>query len=68
MCKLFNDMNSNEKIAHIENQIIETREHCDSMNIFNAEVLDFLDYWVPWLLDEIERLKEIEFRYDSCSK
>ncbi len=55
--KLFSAMSTDEKIMHIKACVKEARLDCANDGIANTEVLDFFDYWVPWLVDEIKTLR-----------
>lgn len=53
--KLFDDMTSDEKIAHIESlhgKMPKTLKTYLTTPI--ADVWDWYDYWIPWLLKEVK--------------
>jgi len=58
MTELFEDKSTDEKIEYIKERVVEARQDCLEQNIYNAEILDFFDYWVPWLISEIQLSKE----------
>ncbi len=55
MSKLFDDMSRDEKIEHIKKMVSEAQIYCEEIQLYDAEILDFLDLWVPWLIEQVEK-------------
>lgn len=61
--KLFDDITPLKKLEHIEQCIPGAVEICHSMCIANAEITDFWDYWVPFML---KRMRKLEAVAEAC--
>lgn len=52
--KLFKDMTIDEKIVHIEFMCRDARKYMLDNEIYDAEILDLVDRWLPFCIGYIK--------------
>lgn len=65
----FDEMNPQQKLEHVKKCMAEALVELKAANIHLADILDVWDYWVPYLIERLEKAESLveSFREEKAS-